>query len=457
MPHRNRVSSAFRALAAALCLVTGAATAHAAEAPECHVGSYMLTDGRIIDVAPLGDKGLRWRTFDGAVGALEPQADGSWQSLYGWTGRPDGIDVDFDSCGEGRIGFGGIEGRRLGFDTVDTDFAGSDGVTLKGRLILPRGEAKVPVVVLVHGAERDAALRYYFLQRMFPAAGIGVFVYDKRGTGASGGSYSQDFDLLAGDAVAAMATARRLAGDRAGRVGYQGGSQGGWVAPLAANRASADFVIVSFGLAVSILDEDLQQMEMELTDKGYSPDVIAKAQEIGRAAGEIFASNYTQGFAAFDAVRDKYRGESWYKDVHGHISWLLLPHDEAAIRALARDYSWGTPFRYDPMPTLRANRTPQLWILGGRDYEAPAKETSRRIGTLIDSGKPFTLALYRDAEHGMTLFETAADGSRVSTRYPEGYFAMMRDFIESGTIASVYGDALVRSPTPISDPANPRH
>lgn len=447
MMRRNPVPSALRALAAALCLVAGAATANATEAPECHVGSYRLTDGRIVDVAPLDGKGLRWRAFDGTVGELKPRADGGWQSLYGWTGRPDGIEVDFGTCGEGRIDFAGTDGRRLDFDTIDTDFTGGDGIALKGRLVMPPGDAKVPVVVLVHGAERDAALRFYFLQRLLPATGIGVFVYDKRGTGASGGSYSQDFDLLADDAVAAMATARRLAGERAGRVGYQGGSQGGWVAPLAANRAPADFVIVSFGLAVSILDEDLQQMEMELADKGYPPEVIAKAQEIGRAAGEIFASNYTQGFAAFDAVRDKYRGESWYKDVHGNISWLLLPHDEAAIRALARDYSWGTPFRYDPMPTLRANRTPQLWILGGRDYAAPAKETSRRITTLIDAGRPFTLALYRDAEHGMTLFETAADGSRVSTRYPAGYFAMMRDFIQSGTIGPAYGDALIRSAT----------
>lgn len=440
--HRHPVSSALRVLAAALCLAAGTATA---ETPECHVGSYRLTDGRIVDVAPLDGEGLRWRAFDGTVGELKPQADGNWQSLYGWTGRPDGARIGFGACGEGRIDFAGTDGRRLDFDTVDTEFSSDDGVPLKGRLVLPQGDATVPVVVLIHGAERDAALHYYFLQRLLPAAGIGVFVYDKRGTGASGGNYSQDFDLLAGDAVAAMATARRLAGERAGRVGYQGGSQGGWVAPLAANRAPADFVIVSFGLAVSILDEDLQQMEMELADKGHPPEVIAKAQEIGRAAGKIFASNYTQGFAEFDAVRDKYRGERWYKDAHGHISWLLLPHDEAAIRALARDYSWGTPFRYDPMPTLRANRTPQLWILGGRDYEAPAKETSRRIGTLIDAGQPFTLALYRDAEHGMTLFETTADGSRVSTRYPAGYFAMMRDFIKSGTVGPTYGDAVIRA------------
>lgn len=176
-------------LLSALCLAGTTATAHAAEAPECHSGSYRLSDGRIVDVAPVDGNTLRWRTFDGATGELKPQVDGSWQSHYGWTGRPDAIEVGFVACGEGRIDFAGTDGRRLEFDTVDTEFTGRDGIALKGRLVLPPGDAKVPVVVLVHGAERDAALRYYFLQRLFPAVGIGVFVFDKRGTGASGGSY----------------------------------------------------------------------------------------------------------------------------------------------------------------------------------------------------------------------------------------------------------------------------
>jgi uncharacterized protein len=49
---------------------------------------------------------------------------------------------------------------------------------------------------------------------MFPAQGIGAFVYDKRGTGISGGTYTQDFSVLADDAVVAMKDAKRLAGTR---------------------------------------------------------------------------------------------------------------------------------------------------------------------------------------------------------------------------------------------------
>lgn len=416
----------------------------AGEAIECHIGTYKLSDDRIVDIAPIDDGRLRWRLGDGRTGEIRKGTRGAWESSYGWTGRPDGVHVSFGRCDAATIHFAGLAGHRLTFDVTETTFAGRGGIALQGRLILPKGGRAAPIVVLTHGAERDSALRFYFLQRMFPASGIGAFVYDKRGTGKSSGQYTQDFDILADDAVAAMRTARRLAGPRAGRIGYQGGSQAGWIIPLAANRAPVDFAIISFGLAVSVLDEDLQQMEKELADKGYSPAVIAKAQEISRAAGEVFASRFTSGFRAFDRVRNAYRTERWYKDVHGNFTWALLPHDEAALRAMAPDYDWGTPLRYDPMPALRANKTPQLWILGGRDYEAPAKETSKRIARLIDQGKPFALAIYPQAEHGLTYFETTATGERLSTRYPDGYFAMMHNFIALGRVAPPYGDAEVR-------------
>jgi len=426
-----------------LCVLLLATTlARASEAEDCHIGSYRLNDGSLVDIAPDDQEALRWRRFDGTTGLLRRDAHGRWLSSSGWTGRADGKTASFSPCRDGKIDFDGVPGHRIVFDVTDTTFNGHD-VGLAGRLVMPKGAGKVPLAILLHGAEHDSALTDYYLQRMLPAEGVAVFVYDKRGTGRSGGTYSQDFDLLADDAVAAMREARRLAGARAGRVGYQAGSQGGWVAPMASNRAPVDFVIVCFGLAVSVIDEDQQEVEMELRDKGYSVEEIAKAQEVARAAENVFASGFTQGFEEFDAARARYKNERWYQDLHGNYTYFLLPHTEAELRAMALKYAWHTPFHYDPMPTLRAGTTPQLWILGGRDYEAPAAETSRRIRSLIAAGRPFTLALYAHAEHGMTLFETTPAGERLSTRYPAGYFALIRDFAREGRLSTTDGDVEV--------------
>src|SRR5581483_6950154 len=172
----------------------------AASDKDCHIGSYRLNDGSTVDVAPSVDDTLRWRLFSGETGQLHPQANGTWASTYGWTDRADSRTISFADCNRGEILFGAVSGKRIAFDVRDTTFEGR-GVKLVGRLVLPVGTGKVPVVVLVHGSEHDSALDSYSLQRMFPAQGIGAFVYDKRGTGVSGGIYTQDFDVLAADAI----------------------------------------------------------------------------------------------------------------------------------------------------------------------------------------------------------------------------------------------------------------
>ena len=259
-------AAACSTLLIALCLCPVAPTARASDSTACYVGTYQLSAGGFVDIAPTDGNTLRWRRFDGTTGALTEKEDGLWTSTYGWTERPDGKTVRFSPCAAGRIYFDGEEGRRIRFNVRDTTFV-SHGVPLVGRLILPQGTAVVPVVILLHGAEHDSARQFNPLQRLLPAAGVGAFVFDKRGTGGSSGSYSQDFNVLADDAVAAMREAKRLSGKRSGRIGYQTGSQSGWVAPLAANRAHVDFVIVCFGLAVSVIDEDQQEVEIEMREK----------------------------------------------------------------------------------------------------------------------------------------------------------------------------------------------
>ncbi len=412
---------------------------------DCQIGAYRFPDGEIVDIARSEDNTFRWRKFDGATGVLHKKEESLWTSTLGWTDRPDGHTASFH-CATGEIQFDGKKARRVPFVVTDNVFEGHGGVKLAGRLVLPTGDDPVPIVVLVHGAERESARESYALQRLLPAKNVGAFVYDKRGTGRSGGKYTQDFDTLADDAVAAMREARRIAGVRCARIGYQGGSQGGWVTPLAATRAPVDFVIVSFGLAVSVIDEDQQEVALEMQLRGHSQEEISKALEVASAAEALFESGFTKGFERFDAVRAKYRNEPWYRDLHGNYTHFILPYTAAEIREKGKNFIFGTPFRYDPMPTLRAVEAPQLWILGEDDLEAPSAETSRRIKTLIAEGKPITLALFPHAEHGMTEYEVTSNGERVSTRYAPGYFVMMRDFARNGQLSGSYGSSALVEP-----------
>ncbi|HEY8011837.1 MAG TPA: alpha/beta hydrolase [Rudaea sp.] len=410
--------------------------------PDCHVGIYQLRDGGFVDIGASDNDHLRWRRKDGTTGLLAADKDGTWTSTLGWTERPDGKHVSFDDCSTGRIAFDGVPGQRVALDVTETTFDGA-GVRLAGRLVMPKGHGKLPIVVIVHGSEDSSALNNYPIQRQLPTENIGVFVYDKRGTGNSTGVYTQNYLLLANDAIAAVKEAKRLAGNRAGKVGYQGTSQGGWVAPLAAKIDPVDFIIVGYGLAVSPIEEDREAIALDMTHEGYDAQVMTKAMQVADAIANIIRSDFRAGFDRLAALRDQYGGEAWFKHVHGDIAFYLIENPEAQVREKGPALLAGIPADYDPMPVLRNLDIPQLWILGGEDRDAPSAETARRLRELISRGKPITLAVFPHAEHGIYEFEMTPDGKRVDTRNSDGYFAMMRDLISNGKVSGAYGNSTI--------------
>ncbi|TQD44901.1 alpha/beta hydrolase family protein [Marilutibacter aestuarii] len=424
-------AAAFMLAAIPLAATAGDPGVPTPQASSCLTGSYRMADGSTLDIGAAGAGTHRWRRPDGQTGALVRQDDGEWISTLGWTERPDGHRLTVSNCKQGRIRFDNVAGQREPLVQIDTRFQGS-GVALSGRLTLPPGDATVPLVVLVHGAERSSAIDTYSLQRELASQGIGVFAYDKRGTGRSEGRYTQDYLTLAIDAIHAMHEAKRLAGKRAGRIGYQGGSQGGWVAPLAARIESVDFVIVSFGLAVSPLDEDREAIAFDMARAGFGPDAQRKADEIASATAAIIESNFTEGFGRLDALKEKYGTEPWFPFVRGNFTSYLISTPEAVARRDFPALLEGVPAHYDPMPVLSNLDVPQLWIFGGQDRDAPPFETLRRLRELKRAGLPIATAVFPHADHGMYEFEIDARGERASTRQPEGYLQMMVDFIKSG-------------------------
>lgn len=426
MKRTRAVGMETRVLLALLCLSPFAADA-------CGIGSYRMSDGSHLDIGPAEEGKLRWRTTDGRTGALTQQAKGRWTSTLGWTTKSDGHVVAFDHCGDKGIRFDDLEGQRIPLVQTDTRFEGS-GVQLAGRLTMPPGNERVPIVILVHGAEQSSALESYSLQRQFASEGIGVFAYDKRGTGASGGHYTQNYLTLAIDAVHAAREARRLAGVRAGPVGYQGGSQGGWVAPLAARIEPVDFIIVSFGLAVSAYDEDREAIMGDMGRAGFGPEVTALALEVADATAAIIESDFTKGFDDLAMLREKYGKEPWFKALRGNYTGILLSTPPEALKVDGPRLTEGIPLRYDPMPVLEHLDVPQLWALGGEDRDAPPGETLRRLAQLKKQGRPIHTIVYPGADHGMYEFELDAQGERVSTRQPATYLQTMIEFIRAGTL-----------------------
>ena len=335
-----------------------------------------------------------------------------------------------------------LTGARVALLTREASFR-SGNITLFGRLVMPPGDGRVPVVVEVHGSEKDAASVYNYRQRLFPAQGVGVFVYDKRGTGRSTGSYTQDFQVLAGDAAAAAKEARGLAGARLGRIGFEGGSQGGWVAPLAAALTPVDFVIVGYGLAGSPAEENIDQTVLEMARKGYGPADLKGVAEVARAANAVVGSHFKAGYGQLDAARAAFGKRPWFKQLKGQFTDKILKYPDFVLRTVGPLYDVGTPMDYDAVTVLKGVRTPMLWVLADDDTLAPNIETRRRLAALIADGAPITVMAFPATDHGIMEFITKPDGSRDETRYADGYFRTTIDWAKTGQLSPPYGRGAV--------------
>ncbi|WP_395344683.1 alpha/beta hydrolase family protein [Ningiella sp. W23] len=342
--------------------------------------------------------------------------------------------IDYEGllqCGEGAVKIEQSKVLRIqAILTTDTEFD-SDGALLAGQLLEPADAGpNTPLVALAHGSEESGWIEAVSYPYQLVARGVSVFVYDKRGTGRSQGQYSQNFVQLADDLAAASQEAKRIAQGRFARFGLFGFSQGGWVAPLAAEKSGAEFIGIGYGLVVDILEEDASQVELELREAGYGDDVITKAKEITDVTARLAVSSYKDGLQELDTLRDKYRPEQWYPLVKGGFTGVLLgmSTDELRDKGIPMFDRLNIDWSIKPMDVLRDVNVPQLWVLAQNDREAPIAKSLERLQTLRGEGKDITIFVFPNTDHGMWEFEQGSDGQRTYTRVTDSYYELLADW-----------------------------
>lgn len=392
-------------------------------------GAYRFADGRIAGITPAGEDGWRVRDFSTGEGhTLYALGDDRFTARPGWDPEaPESGIVRFE--GRSLVWIrGGQETRAerlpLPERTVRFRSGGDEDVELYGRLVLPSGKGPHPVVVAVHGSEKDAATAYYHEPWLLAPHGVAVLVFDKRGTGRSGGKFGMDFTQLAGDVVAAVEWLKRQPEIDPQRIGLAGYSQGGWIAPLAASKSDAvRFVLVGYGMVDSPAEEDRKETVHALRSRGFGAADIAKAEELTAAAHEIVRSRFESGWERVAELKERFEGEPWVEALGDGTASTLMRRPAWMMRLAG---PWVMPrgldrhWFYDSRPVLERLDIPMLWLIGGDDIEAPNETTLAALAQLRAKGKPFETVVYPGADHGILLFEEK-DGKRVYTRYAPGY------------------------------------
>ncbi|SEH19599.1 hypothetical protein SAMN05428974_3524 [Sphingopyxis sp. YR583] len=412
-------------LGAVALLSTLPAAAAFAQTSACAPGTYGSPDGDFVVMVKspaVAAPGLRYLFRDGRRGATTDAG------------------VPF-ACGTDEVTVGSKPWSRIAFRETPATFD-SVGTKMTGVLIEPPGnDPRRPLVVMVHGSERTSPIGGVYGYAM-AAQGISVFVYDKRGTGGSEGEYTQNFELLAEDAAHALDQARSMTAGRRGRAGFFGGSQGGWVAPLAATRTKADFVAIGFGLVASPIEEDREQMVSEVRAAGLGKDAEALVSRLSQATAGLLLSDFHTGYDALDAVRAEMKDKPWAAKIEGEYSGAIarMPNDMLKRIGRARVDNLELIWDYDAVAALRKLDTPLLWVLAGEDREAPIETTRGALLGLAKAGKPVDVYVFPDTDHGMFEFTTNADGSRSATRITDGYLKLLGDWIK-GNARGAYGRA----------------
>lgn len=416
-------------------------------------GAYLLEDGRRVYVTPREGDVLRYRLEDGESGALFPVGELTYESGPGWSGRePVELEVTFRMGPEGRPeGLSWhptgpregttVEARRLGLPEEVFAFPSGE-LTLRGKLVLPStgGDGPHPAVVLVHGSGSESAVDHYFMPYLFAAHGIATLVYDKRGTGESEGQYTQNFHILARDVAAAVEALRGRPDVDPARIHLQGASQGGWIAPLAASQMEEGTegirsLLIGYGPMVPIVDEDRWGYVYELRRKGFGEEAIARADEIGEAAGAVLDHGEWQRWDDLMGLLAEAEGEPWFKAAAGSDSivgflagtrmpgWVMKLYARWRLRPVD-----GEPFAdrlYDPVPVVASLDVPSLWIFGGEDSSMPTAWSVAELERLQEAGRPIEIVVYPEAEHGILRFEEGEDGERRYLGYEPDYLRTM--------------------------------
>jgi uncharacterized protein len=221
-------------------------------------------------------------------------------------------------------------------------------VNLSYQLQRPSRLGAVPAVVIGHGSGRMTKDSCRYLAMPFRQRGFATLCYDKRGVGESTGQYEgagaknsvRVFAQLAGDMAAGVRFLRAQPGIDGARIGLAGGSQAGWIIPLAAAQVQPAFMIMLVGPTVS--------------------------------AGE----------------------EIFYSDI---VEKTTTPLEDA----YARLPSFSGERGFDPRPVLETLSVPGLWLLGAEDRSIPTPKTMAILDELTASGRPFTRVVFPGVGHNL--------------------------------------------------------
>jgi uncharacterized protein len=249
-------------------------------------------------------------------------------------------------------------------------------------LSIPPGPGRRPALTFAHGAGQAPRAFNLIVANYANHLGLVTLSCDKRGVGQSGGVYPGEFpstpavDEYARDVQAlARWLARQPEVDPA-RVGVAGGSQAGWIMPLAAAREPA------IRFMIGLVSPTLTQGETDL-----------------------------------------------WANLNGQGQSMPTRTDEDMEAEVRR----AGPSGVDPMPSIRALRIPAIWLYGGKDRTVPSRLCVERLDPVSrEPGRDFSYRVFPGGTHGLILTANGLQAeAAASNRMVDGLYPAIREWLRA--------------------------
>jgi pimeloyl-ACP methyl ester carboxylesterase len=300
-------------------------------------------------------------------------------------------------------------------------------VKLAGSLLRPTQKGAVPGIVLLAGSGAGTRSHLRLFAERFAKDGFAALIFDKRGSGESEGSWTEEsLDDLADDALAAVAFLKSQPEINAQRVGVWGISQSGWVIPHAAARApdAFAFAIVITGGGVKPLEVEVQDYSAALDHAGITGSDKTEAMAL---VDRYFTYLRTgEGRAGLEQAIHASQEKPWFK---------VLNLDRVMPREAARA-KWEWVPTYDPSADIRSLKIPVLVVFGAKDRPALSLTALAAWRSNLTEGGDgdATLVELLNAEHGAAVAGTHQKmHNGGSPTYVPGYLDLVDGWLRAHT------------------------
>jgi pimeloyl-ACP methyl ester carboxylesterase len=306
----------------------------------------------------------------------------------------------------------------------------SGGTSLVGTLAKPRGSGLFPAVIVLLGSgpETRNGPGYRINAKNMLRHGFAVLIFDKRGSGDSGGDLDTatfaDFAADAEAAVRYLASRDDIDGDA---IGLLANSESGWYsAEVAADTRKVAFIINRVGPPLPWIDTVSWEVRNEFVDAGIAEADIESLLAVTERRWRFYAAAGKNPELAAGTERQA---------IDAEIARLRqsVPHADEVLPEKVRDYdpdfyrSYAIDATYDPDIYLRQIDIPLLYVFGGRDVNIPTARSVEYLELLKNDYRgTVDIRVYPKLGHPLATWRGVFHGG-----YPPDYLSFSGEWAQS--------------------------